>query len=106
VTQGPLIGTGSYRPDSPQGEPAASKSESAPCRNRTDNLLIKSQPSPVLKFPSGNDLQPDDPAACRPACRTGPADDALARVVAAWDELPEAIRAAVVLLVDSAGKRP
>jgi len=30
----------------------------------------------------------------------------LARVVAAWDELPEAIRAAVLLLVDSAAKRP
>jgi hypothetical protein len=51
-------------------------------------------------------LQPDDPAACRPACRTGPDDGDLARVVAAWDELPKAIRAAVLLLVDSAGKRP
>jgi len=34
------------------------------------------------------------------------ADDALARVVAAWAELPEAVRSAVLLLVDSAGKRP
>jgi len=40
------------------------------------------------------------------SCRIGPADGTLARVVAAWAELPEAIRAAVVLLVDSAGKRP
>jgi hypothetical protein len=85
--------------------PAASKNESAPCRTRTYNPLIKSQPSPLLKFPSDNDLRPDDDAACRPACRTGPADGDLARVVAAWDELPEAIRAAVLLLVDSAGKR-
>jgi hypothetical protein len=30
----------------------------------------------------------------------------LDRVVAAWEELPEAVRAAVLLLVDSAAKRP
>jgi hypothetical protein len=30
-------------PDSTASHPAASKSGSAPCRNRTDNLLIKSQ---------------------------------------------------------------
>jgi hypothetical protein len=93
-------------PDGIDSHPDASESENAPCRTRTYNPLIKSQPSPFLKFPSENDLQPDDPAACRPACRSGPADGDLARVVAAWDELPEAICAAVLLLVDSAGKRP
>jgi alpha-D-ribose 1-methylphosphonate 5-triphosphate synthase subunit PhnH len=45
-------------------------------------------------------------AACSGACSKPPEDVALARVVAAWAELPEAIRAAVLLLVDSAAMRP
>jgi len=45
-------------------------------------------------------------AVCSGACSKPPADGDLARVVAAWAELPEAIRAAVLLLVDSARKTP
>jgi hypothetical protein len=73
---------------------------------RTPDIQSHSLTTPLLKFPSDNNLQANDPAACRPACRIGPADGDLARVVAAWAELPEAVRAAVLLLVDSAAKRP
>jgi hypothetical protein len=58
--------------------------------------------NPLSANTSGDDAAPHGPQHV-PAT---PADGALARVVAAWDELPEAIRAAVLLLVDSAGKRP
>ena len=56
----------------------------------------------TAQVPQDNDLRRQPPAAYTPLTRP-PADPELARVVAAWPQLPDHIKAAVLALVGAAG---
>ncbi len=72
-----------------------------PAGARTQDLRINLPHGDDAKMQADKDLQPGGLFACRPACWEE-ADPDLARVVAAWPELPEALRRAVLALVESA----
>jgi len=71
---------------------------------RTPDNQIHSAAVPSQKELENTEISSADDAACCPACRTEPEDADLARVVAAWPDLPEAIRRAVLALLDAAGR--
>jgi hypothetical protein len=68
---------------------------------RTRNHRIDSPTEAHQKEPENTEISPVETSACRPACRTEPADADLERVVAAWPDLPDAIRRAVLALIGS-----
>ena len=68
---------------------------------RTHDSHVGNLEPSILKLHSGNDLHPETPSACCPACRT-PAEDAdLGRIVEAWPNLPPAIKAGIMALVQA-----
>ena len=68
---------------------------------RTHDSHVGNVEPSILKLHSGNDLHPETPSACCPACRT-PAEDAdLGRIVEAWPNLPPAIKAGIMALVQA-----
>lgn len=73
---------------------------------RTPDIQSHSLTTPVPKVQADNELRADDPAACRPACRIDPEDPDLARVAAAWPELPPHIKAAILAMIGSASVPP
>jgi hypothetical protein len=60
--------------------------------------LVESQTEPQCKQLTGKAVRESERAACAPACAT-PTDPDLARVVAAWPALPDAIKRAVLALI-------
>jgi len=85
----------------------STREKGAPCRTRTYNPLIKSQTRGGSQTQAPQDSTTDSAPVTTPRL-TKPAenDPDLARLVAAWPELPEVIRRAMVALVESARPRP
>jgi hypothetical protein len=71
-------------------------------RIRTGDVQLGNAVVASQKVPENTDISSADDAACRPACRAEPEDADLRRVVAAWPDLPDAIRRAVLALIGSA----
>ncbi len=75
----------------------------APRRTRTFDPLIKSQTGPLQNRALSSDCPHPSPQSCAEPAPEAPTDPELVAVVAAWSDLPAAVRAGIVAMVRAAG---